>query len=297
MTNFDFVGRRAIWFGVSALVIAVGIVAILTKGLTFGIEFEGGTLFEARFDKPVRIEQVREAITPAGLKGAVIQQGGNTKVVFIKTPELDQKERGEVESALKKIGAADFAVQEVGASWGARLTSGTIVALVVAVAIVLVFVALRFEFKMGMAAVVALIHDILIAVGIYALVGREVTTATIAAFLTILGYSIYDTIVIFDRIRENAGLLKSQKTYSDMVNESVNQTLRRSINTSAVSIIPVLSLLFFGGETLKDFAFALFVGLGSGAYSSVFIASPVLAMLKEREPKYIALRKKLSKTG
>lgn len=297
MTNFDFVGRRNVWFAISGLAIVISIAAVAILGLTFGIEFKGGTLFEVRFDKPVSIARVRGAIAPAGLEGAVIQQGGNTKVVFVKTPELNESEQAKVQSALKKIGAADFAVQQVGASWGARLTTGTTVATVIAVLIVLIFVALRFEFKMGLAAVVALVHDIVIAVGIYALVGREVTTATIAAFLTILGYSIYDTIVIFDRIRENAGLLKGQKTYSDMVNTSVNQTLRRSINTSATSIIPVVSLLLFGGETLKDFAFALFVGLTLGAYSSLFIASPVLAILKEREPKFIALRKKLSKTG
>lgn len=297
MTNYDFVGRRVIWFSLSAAVIAIGIVAILVKGLSFGIEFEGGTLFEVQFNKPVTAGGVRTAIEPVGLEGAVIQRGGNSRTFFIRTHELDSSRQAEVRTTLTKIGAKDFTIQEVGGSWGKRLTQGTIVALVVAVAIVMVFVALRFEFKMGMAAVVALGHDLLVAIGLYALVGRPVTTATVAAFLTIMGYSIYDTIVIFDRVRENSGSFKGKKTYSSMVNESINQSLRRSINTSMTSIIPVASLFIFGGETLKAFAFALLVGLASGTYSSIFIASPFLAMWKEREPKYIALRRKLAKNA
>jgi len=293
VTNLNFVGRKFIWFGLSAMVIAIGLAAIFIQGLSFGIEFKGGALFEVKFAKSVTTGKVRQAIEPLGFADAVIQRGGNRKTIFVRTEELDSKREGEVKAALEELGAKDFIIQEVGASWGERLTEGTLMALVIAIAIVLVFVALRFEFKMGAAAVVALSHDVLIAIGIYALVGRPVTTATVAAFLTIMGYSIYDTIVIFDRVRENSSSFKSKKTYSDMVNESVNQSLRRSISTSLTSIIPVVTILIIGGETLKDFAFALLIGLMAGTYSSIFIASPFLAMLKEREPKYAALRRKL----
>ncbi len=293
MTSIDFVGRKFIWFSFSALVIAVGLVAIITQGLSFGIEFKGGSLFEVKFAKATSTADVRGALEVIGFGDAVIQQGGSAKTIFVRTEELGADREDDVRVALKKLGAKDFIIQEVGASWGRRLTEGTLIALVVAIAVVLVFVALRFDVKMGVAAVVALSHDVLIAVGLYALVGRPVTTATVAAFLTVMGYSIYDTIVIFDRVRENSGSYKSKKTYSDVVNTSVNQSLRRSINTSMTSIIPVASLLIIGGETLKDFAFALLVGLASGAYSSIFIASPFLAMWKEREPKFAAIRRKL----
>lgn len=294
MTDFNFVGRKAIWFSLSAVVIAIGVAAVIINGLNFGIEFKGGTLFEADFNKRVAVETVRNTIEDVGIDNAVIQRG-QAKSVYIRTRRLNENNQLQVKKALENIGAKDFIVQEVGASWGKRLTSGTLVALVIAVATILAFVALRFEFKMGVAAVVALLHDVLVAVGIYALSGRPVTTATVAAFLTILGYSIYDTIVIFDRVRENTARYKGKQTYSDLVNHSVNQSLRRSINTSLTSIVPVVSLMVFGGETLKDFAFALLIGLTSGTYSSIFIASPFLAMWKETEPKNVAIRKKLSK--
>ncbi len=289
----DFVGRRNTWFAVSAVVIAIGVAALIIKGLTFGIEFKGGTLFEARFKKNVSVAKVRSVVRPLGLGDSVIQKAGN-KSIHLRTAELTIAKQQKVKSALSDIGAKDFNIQGVGASWGERLTTGTLVALLVSLVVVFGFVAVRFEFKMGTVAVMALFHDIIVAVGLYALVGREVTTATVAAFLTILGYSLYDTIVIFDRVRENTPGLKL-KTYSAMVNDSVNQSLRRSINTSLTSIIPVVSLLVLGGETLNDFAFALLVGLVSGAYSSLFIASPVLAIWKETEPKYVGLRKRLQK--
>ncbi len=293
--KIDFVGRRYTWFSISAVVIVIGIAALLIKGLTFGIEFKGGTLFEATFKKSVSVAKVRSAVRPLGLGDATIQKAGN-KSIHLRTAELKILKQQEVKSALSDIGAQDFNIQGVGASWGERLTTGTLVALLVSLVVVFGFVAVRFEFKMGTTAVLALFHDLIVAVGLYALVGREVTTSTVAAFLTILGYSLYDTIVIFDRVRENTPGLKL-RTYSAMVNDSVNQSLRRSINTSMTSIIPVVSLLILGGETLSDFAFALLVGLVSGAYSSLFIASPVLAIWKETEPKYVGLRKRLQKAN
>jgi len=296
MTDYDFIGRKAIWFAFSTAVIAIGIAALIIKGLTFGIEFKGGTMFEIKFSRSATVSEVRTAVQPMGLADAVIQQTGGARSILLRTRELSIEKQVEVKKALEKIGAKDFQIQAVGASWGARLTSGTLVALLVSLVVVLGFIAIRFEFKMGLAAVIALVHDVMVALGLYALVGREVTTSTVAAFLTILGYSLYDTIVIFDRVRENAPGLKAT-SYSGMVNMSINQSLRRSINTSLTAIIPVTCLLVFGGETLKDFAFALLVGLISGAYSSIFIASPLLSLWKETEPKYAALRKKLAKAS
>lgn len=295
MTNIDFIGRKYTWFAISVAVILIGLLGLMVKGLTFGIEFKGGTLFDVKFKQAITVEKVRNELKKFQLENSVIQiVGDRQNEVLIKSREIDVAKQEEVTAGLKRIGATDFSVQSVGPSWGQQLTRGTLIALILSLVIVLAFVALRFEFKMGGSAVVALAHDVLIAVGLYALLGREVTTSTVAAFLTILGYSMYDTIVVFDRIRENASGLKKQ-TYSDMVNQSVNQVLRRSINTTLTSVIPVACLFFFGGETLRDFAFALLVGLISGGYSSVFIASPVLAMWKESEPRYRALRERMAR--
>lgn len=368
MTKYDFVGKRNLWFAFSGVVIAIGLVGLFLNGLTFGIEFKGGTLFEVKWQPPsenklekelneagivksdlksvnrkgdnatvvinstddtrtketektlealgalkidtkedgskttfkaswkvATIEDVREVLKDVDLQDSVIQfVGDNNNEMVIRTKHLSVDEQQKAQELIIKTGATDFSIQSVGPTWGKRLTQGTIIALIASLIVVLIFVTIRFEFKMGISAVIALAHDVLIAVGLYALLGREVTTSTIAAFLTILGYSMYDTIVVFDRIRENLGGIK-KATYSSMVNKSVNQVLRRSINTSLTSIIPVASLLVLGGETLGDFAFALLIGLISGAYSSIFIASPVLAMWKEAEPRYKAIRQRAEK--
>jgi len=368
MTKYDFVGKRNIWFIFSGVVIAIGLFGLIFNGLTFGIEFQGGTLFEVKWQPPTvkkleqelsdigitkeelksidrkgddatvvidtsdetktkeaektiedlgatkidtkkdgskttfnaswkvaNIKDVREVLKDVDLEDSVIQfVGDKNNAMVIRTKHLSINEQQKTQDLIEKTGATDFSVQSVGPTWGKRLTQGTIIALILSLSVVLVFVTIRFEFKMGASAVVALAHDTLIAIGLYSLLGREVTTATIAAFLTILGYSMYDTIVVFDRIRENlAGIKKA--TYSSMVNKSINQVLRRSINTSMTSIIPVASLLILGGETLGDFAFALFIGLVSGSYSSIFIASPFLALWKEREPRYKAIRQRAEK--
>ncbi len=296
-TNIDFVGRRNIWFILSGIVIAIGIAGLIIKGLTFGIEFQGGTLFDVKYKNTITVADVRNSLKPLNLEDSVIQSvGNNNKEILIRTGQLSAGDQKKAQSVLRVAGATDFSIQTVGPTWGRQLTRGTLVALLLSLTVVLGFISLRFELKMGTAAVIALAHDVLIAIGLYSLIGREVTTSTIAAFLTILGYSMYDTIVVFDRIRENAAGLKKQ-TYIEMVNTSINQVLRRSINTSITSVIPVATLFFIGGETLRDFAFALMVGLISGAYSSIFIASPILAIWKDNEPKYRALRKKLSKAS
>jgi preprotein translocase SecF subunit len=189
--------------------------------------------------------------------------------------------------------------EQVGSEWGREVSVKALIALGVFVVIILIFITLRLEFKMGVAAIIALVHDTLITVGIYSLTGRQVTPVTVIAFLTILGYSLYDTIVVFDRVEENSNLMaRSGKiSYADIVNESVNQTLMRSIGTTLTTLLPIATILIFGGGTLKDFAFALFLGVFLGAYSSVFLASPILAVWKEREPRYAAVREKVEARG
>src|SRR5438093_5573990 len=183
-------------------------------------------------------------------------------------------------------------MNDVGATWGKTISRKMITGLIVFLVLVTIYISFRFEPKMAIAALVALAHDMIITAGIYALVGREVTPETVIAILTILGYSLYDTVVIFDRVKENTEsiALVARDTYSGVVNLSLNETLLRSVNTSLVVLLPILSLLIFGGDTLKDFAFALFIGVASGTYSSIFIASPMLALLKEREPRYAQIR-------
>jgi SecD/SecF fusion protein len=188
----------------------------------------------------------------------------------------------------------DENVTTVGPNWGENITDSAMLALLLAVGAILIWISVRFEYKMSFTAVGAFVHDVTITLGVYALVGREVTPNTIAALLTIMGYSLYDTIVVFHRMKENSQRLVKH-TFMDMANESVNQVFARSINTSLTSLIPVIALLSFGGETLKDFAFALVIGLAAGTYSSIGVAAPIYALWKEREPKYQALAKKLGK--
>jgi preprotein translocase SecF subunit len=293
--KFDFVGRKNYWFALSTFIIVAGIVALFVKGLSYGIEFKGGVLFDLKLKKSVSTGGVRKILSPLGLKDSIIQPAGERQIL-VRTVPLDKKKQDEVIKAIdKEFGIEEVRdIQSVSPAWGREITKAALTALILSVVGILIYVSLRFEFKMAVSAIIALIHDLLVVVGVYALFGREVTPATVAAVLTILGYSLYDTIVIFHRIMENSKNI-GRRTYSKMVNDSINQVLMRSINTSLTSILPVASLLFFGGATLKDFAFALFVGLISGAYSSIFIASPVLSLLKETEPYYRNLKKKYGK--
>ncbi|MDP9342194.1 MAG: protein translocase subunit SecF [Actinomycetota bacterium] len=228
------------------------------------------------------------------LIAALATQAGTTPT-DVRAKALGGDERARLLSQLATqagVGTADINIQDVGPTWGAQISSKAIQGLVIFLILVTVYIAFRFEWKMALAAQTALLHDLIITAGIYALVGREVTPATVIAILTILGYSLYDTVVIFDRVKENTEsiTLVARDGYSNVVNLSLNETLMRSVNTSLVVLLPILSLLLFGGSTLKDFAFALFVGVASGTYSSIFIASPVLALLKEREPRYQQIR-------
>jgi SecD/SecF fusion protein len=287
-------GNRNWFFLVSGIIIAIGLAALLTRGLNFGIEFKGGTVMTlATGGKAVTETQVRDAMAKEGVNDAVIQSEPGVGYL-VRTTESDTAKANALFAKVNTdlgLNASTGSVSTIGPGWGKNVTNSAILAFALSIAAILLYISLRFEYKMSITAVVALIHDLLIVVGIYALTGREVTPNTVAALLTILGYSLYDTIVVFHRIRENSNRIVKQ-TFMQMANDSINQVLARWINTGLASLIPVLVLLFFGGDTLKDFAFALTVGLISGAYSSVAIASPLYAMWKEREPKFQALKKK-----
>jgi preprotein translocase subunit SecF len=310
-TAFDFVGKRWRWFLFSAVIIIVGSLSLGIKGLNFGIEFKGGTSWQV--DAPgVSVNQARSAVTSAGASNPTITVlGGKTLDVEANINSGSAAHQADVKrsvtnqlASLAHKAPSQVSVTDVGPTWGHEITTKAEYALLAFFLAIAFYISVRFEWKMAVAAIVAVIHDILITAGIYSLSGLEVTPATVVAFLTILGYSLYDTIVVFDRVQENAKGMAStgRLTYSDMVNLSMNQVLMRSINTSLVALIPILSILvigaqFLGAKTLQEFGLALFIGLASGAYSSIFIASPLLAMMKEREGRYATIRQRLASRG
>jgi preprotein translocase subunit SecF len=291
--HLDIVGHRRLWFSISGVLILISIVALFAPGLNLGIDFTGGALLEYPNAAGLTAEQVKTRLAELGHDDAVVQlvEGG---LITVRTDTLGS-ERREVLVALAGqagIELGDVSVQDIGPKWGQQISAKALQGLLIFLVLVSVYIAFRFEWKMALAALAALFHDIIITAGVYALTGFEVTPATVIAILTILGYSIYDGIVVFDKVDENTRLVSSTRlAYSDgAVNLSLNQVLMRSLNTSIVVLLPVGALMLFGGATLQSFAFALFVGLVLGAYSSVFVASPVLAVLKEREPKLAEIR-------
>ena len=311
-TSIDFIGRQRRGFAVSAIVIGLGLASLALQGLNFGIEFRGGTSWDVPAD--VSVARVQEVMAEAGFPDAKVQRftptNGEPFVRAQAKVEGKDAPAREAESVKVRDRLAALAPGEpvsttvVGPSWGNEITKKARNALVIFFLAIAAYLAIRFEIRMALAALSAVVHDILVTVGVYSITGLEVTPASVIAFLTILGYSLYDTVVVFDRVDENAKALAStgRATYSDVVNLSMNQTLMRSLNTSLVAILPILSVLVIGtfvlgATTLRDFGMALFIGLVTGAYSSVFIASPVLAMLKEREPRYRQLRARLEQKG
>jgi len=294
--NIDFMGNRKIMFAISAVLLAVSIGSLAVLGLEFGVEFQGGTAISVVDGGDVTTAQMTKAFEDAGIEAPNVQttEAQGVAGFIIRTSETDPKaaaaQVAEVAAAVKLPGDA-FQVTTIGPGWGANITNRALMALAISIAAILLYVSVRFEYKMSLTAVVAVVHDIAITLGIYALAGYEVTPNTIAALLTILGYSLYDTIVVFHRIKENTQHLQKQ-TFMQMANESINEVIVRSMNTTITSLIPVLVMLFFGGETLRDFALALSIGLFVGAYSSIGVAAPLYAIWKETEPKYAALRKK-----
>jgi preprotein translocase subunit SecF len=310
-TAFEFIRPFKRWLLISGVVIGAGLLSLGLRGLNFGIDFRGGTAWEVPTETP-SVDDARDALRPLGLDDAKIQVLG-TNILRVQadpdegTREEREAQQQQVAAALAEAEGIDpdlVSVNEVGPSWGSEITDKAVRALLAFLVVITIYISLRFEPKMALACLAALFHDILVTVGVYSIVGFEVTPATVVAFLTILGYSLYDGIVVFDKVEENTrGLASSGRmSYSDMVNLSMNQVLMRSLNTSITALMPIFSVLFvgaflLGATTLQDFGLALAIGLLASAYSSIFIASPLLAVLKEREPRYRAIRQRLDARG
>ena len=305
-TSIDYIGKRRRWYAVSALLVIASIAALSLQGLHLGIEFKGGSSYTITKSGGT-IAQAESALTSAGITGEkIIQQVGNDKI-RVQTGSLSAEQSNAVEDALAStfgVSVEAIDTQIIGPSWGKEITRKALYGLVGFLVVVILYLAMAFEPKMAIAAIVAVVHDVFITVGIYALVGFDVTPATVIGFLTILGYSLYDTVVVFDRVRENTRSITStsKMTYSQAANLAINQTVIRSINTTIVALLPVGSILFvgaglLGAGTLKDLSLALFIGLATGAYSSIFIATPLLAAMREREPAMKALAKRINARG
>jgi preprotein translocase subunit SecF len=307
--NFDFVGNRRRWATVSAVLLLVSVLALAVRGLNLSIDFVGGTSF--RLDGVTATElsaaDLRDAATAAGAEDAsaqVVTEGDTPIAALVRTDAIEpgSPEDDAIRAALVEVtGAQDVQVSFVGPSWGERISRKALEALVVFLIVVVAYISVRLEFKMAVASVLALAHDVVITVGLYALVGFSVSPSTVIALLTILGYSLYDSVVVFDRVEENVANIggPGRRTYAETVNLSLNEVLWRSLNTSFTSLMPVGALLLvgaqlLGAETLQDLALALFIGMAIGAYSSIFIATPFLAWWKEKEPEYAAMSAKLA---
>jgi SecD/SecF fusion protein len=289
--RIDFMGKRRIWFAISGAVVALSILAIGVRGLNLGIDFRGGTQISFQTPQPTSLEQVRKEAAEIGQAGAVIQGRGSSSdgkytSFQIRTESLTSAEQNDLQQSLADaVQATSFGAKNVSESFGRQIANNAILAIVVSLLLIVGYISIRFQWKYSVGVLVALAHDVVITIGVYALTGREVSTATVAAVLTVLGYSIYDTIIVFDRIRENVPLMR-RASFRVIGNVSMWEVLPRSLATTFITLLPVGALYFFGGDTLKDFAFALLVGIGSGAYSSIFLAAPLLASLKEREPEF-----------
>jgi SecD/SecF fusion protein len=302
--TFDFMGASKWFFSLSGTILLVGALAIGGKGLNFGIDFKSGTRIQTAFIKPANENQIREVMKADGYGNAVIQKftsksvGGTGFQISTETlrPDKVTKVKSDLDArfgnGLNAQGTKDFTSTSIGPTFGKTIANSAVIAIIASLLVISAYIALRFEWKYAIPVLIALMHDLLITAGVYSLTGREVTTATVAALLTILGYSLYDTIIVFDRVRENVPRMP-RAVFSQIVNRSMSEVLTRSLATSFCTLLPVIALLLFGGATLKDFAFALMVGVASGAYSSIFIASPVLTHWKEREGSYRSRRTRI----
>jgi preprotein translocase subunit SecF len=293
-TAIDFWGRRRLWFGISLLLLAVTAVSLGTRGLALGIDFEGGVAWDVPAGD-LSVDDARAVLQEHGVDAtnAKIQERSSDSGDLIKVQVEDQPEevRVELQEAFAEaagVAPEEVSVASVSATWGEEITRKAVIALVLFLGLTALYISLRFEWRMSLAAILAMLHDVVVSVGIYSVFGFEVTPATVVAFLTVLGYSLYDSIVVFDRVRDNERRVAAAgMSAGDLINVSTNQVLLRSINTTVSSALPVLSLLFigaglFGQVTLREFAIALLVGMITGAYSSVFLASPLLGVLKAR---------------
>ena len=291
MPKFDIAGHRKIWFLISLLVIIPGIICMCVRSFNFGIDFTGGTIMDLRFEQPVTLQEVRSSLAKYDLDGSTIQFAGAeagidaSENVMIRTIDLEENQRKEVMASLTQdVGPYTVLREEkVGATIGGELITNAVLALVISWALIILYVAYRFEWRFGVSAVLALIHDIIIVMAVFSFTQRQIDSSFIAALLTIVGYSINDTIVIFDRIRENLKLhFRRGGDVNELVNRSIYQTLTRSLYTVFTVLFTTFALYWFGGETTKDFAFALLIGFAVGCYSSIFIASQLWIELRNR---------------
>jgi SecD/SecF fusion protein len=299
MKVWHFMRRKYLFLITIGAVTVFAIITIFVVGLNFGIDFKGGTRMEVGLEQEATVDQVRSIVSDQGVDDPVVQSvtgASGTHSFLITAQSMDDEQAKQVLAALdSQFGTKGEATgtESVGASFGKETTNRAFIACAIAIIAIIGYLTFRFEFKFAIPAIIALLHDVGLTLGLYAATGRLVTTATVAAILTILGYSVHDTIIVFDRIRENTPLMKKE-TYGDMVDLSIRQTMVRSINTTIALLLPLVAILIFGGPTLKDFAFALTIGIITGAYSSFFVASPLVVIWKEREPRY---RKRLALAG
>jgi SecD/SecF fusion protein len=299
--QIDFMRRRYVWLALSGVVILAGAVSLGVRGLNLGIDFKGGTQITFKTHQPQTQASVLKIAAADGQPDAVVQgTGSSVNGGFtgwqVRTKSLTSAKLSTLTNDYQRqAGAYDTGSKDVSSSFGHQIAIDAIYGILVSLALIIIYITLRFDLKFAVPVILAMIHDILITVGIYSLVFKEVTIDTVAAVLTVLGYSIYDTIIIFDRIRENIPLMRRQP-FATITNVSLWETIRRSLATTFITLLPIAALEVLGGSTLKDFAFALLIGVGSGAYSSIFIAAPLLTMWKEREPEY-ARRKQMARAG
>jgi preprotein translocase SecF subunit len=296
-----WVELRNFWFAISGVLVVLSLAGLLIGGLNFSIDFEGGARITYEFAEPVSVEEVQATLEEHGIDDAEVQIV-NDEAMSIRTPSLSAEGEGSAEALRRDLAeqagvdSVDVNVEDVGPTWGGEISRKAAIGLVVVLAAITLYITIRFELKMAIGAMIALVHDVTITVGVYALTGREVTPETVIAVLTILGFSLYDTVVIYDKIKENLETqsLVARLGSDGVIDLSLNQVLMRSVNTSLVVLLPILALLLFGGETLKDFAFAMFIGTAIGVYSSIFLAAPILAVFKRREQRFRQLEQKLS---
>ncbi|HEY6395894.1 MAG TPA: protein translocase subunit SecF, partial [Solirubrobacteraceae bacterium] len=307
--RFDFMGASRYFFSMSGIILLIGALAIGGRGLNLGIDFTSGTRISVGLQRPATVQQVRSILDSVGATDATVQAVTGDKTLGPYGFQISSKYLGQTKSGVDRTSqlrsdfqsrfgilspnnVADFNSRVVGPTFGRTIANSAVIAIIASLLVITAYVALRFEWKFAVPVLIALMHDLLITSGVYSLTGREVTTATVAALLTILGYSLYDTIIVFDRVRENMPRMP-RAAFSQIVNRSMSEVLTRSVATTSCTLMPILALLLFGGSTLRDFAFALLIGVASGAYSSIFIASPVLTHWKEREPAYRARRHRI----
>ncbi|PIU28736.1 MAG: protein translocase subunit SecF [Candidatus Hydromicrobium americanum] len=286
--NFDFIGKSKIWIIISLVMIIGGIASYFIQGgFNLGIDFLGGSLMEVEFTRDVDVTEVRSVMNDIGFRNAILQRTESNKFIIRTTPINTEVKNEILDSLDEKIGTTGTLLQDrnVDPGFGKQITKYAFIAVGIGIVGILIYIWIRFEFRFGAAAILALVHDVLVTLGVYAILNREINTSTIAAILTIIGYSINDTIVVFDRIRENTPMTR-KLGYIKVVNDSINVTLPRSINTSLTTLIPIILLLILGTAALKDFALALTVGIVTGTYSSIFIASPIVVAWNNRFPKY-----------